>query len=192
MPALLIIGVLIILGGLALLVVWIEFLWDLIKAVLPLGIIGVGGIMAYFGWEEKKESRGSYLDFSSPTEASRYQAEALAYQEKLNGFQDESLALSPTEELSIVESQDTGGDEVAPSVPPYPFSLSKDSPPTQGDQDREDKGPDNREGEQAPDQPIAFEASDPSAQGESPAPENSQEAESKPEGGEDPERRGEE
>jgi hypothetical protein len=95
MPALLIIGILIIIGGLTLFVFWFEYLWALVKAFLPLGIIVVGGITAYFGWEAKKDRRGAYLDFSSPTEASRYQAEALAYQEKLSDFQDESLASDP-------------------------------------------------------------------------------------------------
>ncbi|MDR2350062.1 MAG: hypothetical protein LBF41_05470 [Deltaproteobacteria bacterium] len=90
MPALLIVGVIVILGGLALFALWIEHLLVVVKAVLPLGLMSLGGIMVYFGWEERKGGPASFMDFSSPAEASRYQAEALAYQEKLNGFQEES------------------------------------------------------------------------------------------------------
>ncbi|MDR1041804.1 MAG: hypothetical protein LBR80_16895 [Deltaproteobacteria bacterium] len=95
MPALLIIGLVIILGGGVLFAVWFEYLWELIKAILPLTLIGVGGVIAYFGWEEKKDRKGAFLDFSSPTEASRYQAEALAYQEKINGFNEDAAAADP-------------------------------------------------------------------------------------------------
>lgn len=95
MPALLIIGLVIILGGGVLFAVWFEYLWQLVKALLPLALIGVGGVIAYFGWEEKKDRRGAFLDFSSPTEASRYQAEALAYQEKINGFQEDGTPETP-------------------------------------------------------------------------------------------------
>ncbi|MDR2353863.1 MAG: hypothetical protein LBF22_12065 [Deltaproteobacteria bacterium] len=92
MPALLLTGAIIMIAGLVLFVVWFEYLWALIKALAPLAIIGVGAIVTYFGWEEKKDRSGAFLDFSSPTEASRYQAEALAYQEKLDGIQEASLA----------------------------------------------------------------------------------------------------
>jgi hypothetical protein len=95
MPALLIIGLVIILGGGVLFAVWIEYLWQLVKALLPLALIGVGGVIAYFGWEEKKDRKGAFLDFSSPTEASRYQAEALAYQEKINGFSEDAGPADP-------------------------------------------------------------------------------------------------
>ncbi|MDR2302614.1 MAG: hypothetical protein LBF38_11320, partial [Deltaproteobacteria bacterium] len=53
----------------------------------------------YFGWEERKDSKGAFIDFSSPDEASRYQAEALAYQEKidnLTGSNNLDLAEEPT------------------------------------------------------------------------------------------------
>ncbi|MDR2405923.1 MAG: hypothetical protein LBE27_06095 [Deltaproteobacteria bacterium] len=92
MPALLLTGAIIMIGGLVLFVVWFEYLWALIKALAPLAIIGVGAIVTYFGWEEKKDRSGAFLDFSSPSEASRYQAEALAYQEKLDGIQEETRA----------------------------------------------------------------------------------------------------
>jgi hypothetical protein len=87
MPALLLTGAVIMIGGLVLFVVWFEYLWALLKALAPLAIIGIGAIVTYYGWEEKKDRSGAFLDFSSPSEASRYQAEALAYQEKLDGIQ---------------------------------------------------------------------------------------------------------
>jgi hypothetical protein len=88
MPILLVIGLLIIAGGLALFVSWFDFFWQLFKALAPLGVITLGGVLTYFGLEEKKERKGAVLDFSSPAEASRYHAEALAYQERLNDFQE--------------------------------------------------------------------------------------------------------
>ncbi|MDR2459223.1 MAG: hypothetical protein LBE38_00365 [Deltaproteobacteria bacterium] len=134
MPALLIIGILVILGGLTLFIVWFEYLWELIKAILPLAIIGIGGIMAYFGWEEKKDRRGAFIDFSSPTEASRYQAEALAYQEKLSGFQEDSLASDPMEQAppeDILEKVIT-------------IKITKDEPtaPLAAQESSEDQAPD--------------------------------------------------
>jgi hypothetical protein len=136
MPALLIIGLVIILGGGVLFAVWFEYLWNLIRALLPLALIGVGGVIAYFGWEEKKDRRGAFLDFSSPTEASRYQAEALAYQEKINGFNEESgLAEPPSgaEASAGAASPDHGlsacppGADAAPA--PDPKAASLKSPP---------------------------------------------------------------
>ncbi|MDR2351826.1 MAG: hypothetical protein LBF22_01470 [Deltaproteobacteria bacterium] len=125
MPILLIVGVLLIIGGLTLFVVWIEHLWDLIKALAPLGIISVGAIITYFGWEEKKDRTGAFLDFSSPSEASRYQAEALAYQEKLNDLQEGSLAEDPTEVTeAIAEAQ---GDFSSPETPQAPETPQQGS-----------------------------------------------------------------
>ncbi|MDR1608460.1 MAG: hypothetical protein LBT38_08665 [Deltaproteobacteria bacterium] len=101
MPILLIVGLLIIVGGLILFVSWFSFFWILIKALAPLAIITLGGALTYFGWEERKDRKGAVLDFSSPAEASRYQAEALAYQEKLSNIQDDepvSATEKPTEE----------------------------------------------------------------------------------------------
>jgi hypothetical protein len=96
MPILFVIGLLIIIGGLTLFVSWFGYFWELLKALLPLVIITLGGVLTYFGWEERKDRKGAVLDFSSPAEASRYQAEALAYQEKLSGFQDSPDAGDPT------------------------------------------------------------------------------------------------
>ncbi|MDR2142160.1 MAG: hypothetical protein LBR11_10305 [Deltaproteobacteria bacterium] len=89
MPILFIIGLIIVAGGLVLFVSWFDFFWILIKALAPLAIITLGGVLTYFGWEERKDRKGAILDFSSPAEASRYQAEALAYQERLNNLQEE-------------------------------------------------------------------------------------------------------
>jgi uncharacterized protein YacL len=83
MPALLIVGTIMIIGGLALFISWINFFLILIKALLPIIIISLGAVMTYFGWEEKRDRKGALLDFSSPAEASRYQAEARAYQESI-------------------------------------------------------------------------------------------------------------
>jgi hypothetical protein len=79
-----------IVGGLALFVGWFEYFVIVFKALLPLAVIAVGGVLAYFGWEERMDRKTAFLDFSSPDEANRYQAEALAYQEKLNGLHDAS------------------------------------------------------------------------------------------------------
>ena len=85
MPLLLIIGGVLILAGLALLAAWFSALVVVLKAVLPLGVVGLGGLLAYFGWEERQDRKGAALmDFSSPAEADRYQADALAYQEKID------------------------------------------------------------------------------------------------------------
>jgi hypothetical protein len=88
MPILFIIGLFIVVGGLVLFVSWFSFFLILVKALLPLAVIALGGILTYFGWEERKDRKGAVMDFSSPAEASRYQAEALAYQEKLNSLQE--------------------------------------------------------------------------------------------------------
>ncbi|MDR1037333.1 MAG: hypothetical protein LBT40_12430 [Deltaproteobacteria bacterium] len=118
MPALLIIGVVIILGGGVLFAVWFEYLWQLVKALLPLALIGVGGVIAYFGWEEKKDRKGAFLDFSSPTEASRYQAEALAYQEKINGFSEEA---GPSDPIAY----DGGPQAETPPSAPVPEPMTR-------------------------------------------------------------------
>jgi hypothetical protein len=103
MPILLAVGILIIAGGLALFVTWSSFFWILFKALAPLAVITLGGVLTYFGWEERKDRKGAVLDFSSPAEASRYHAEALAYQEKLNGFQGPADLEPPPEEPSPPE-----------------------------------------------------------------------------------------
>ncbi|MDR1081424.1 MAG: hypothetical protein LBQ79_10805 [Deltaproteobacteria bacterium] len=131
MPALLIIGVVIILGGGVLFAVWFEYLWQLVKALLPLALIGVGGVIAYFGWEEKKDRKGAFLDFSSPTEASRYQAEALAYQEKINGFSEET---GPSDPVAF-----DGGPAPAPE-PVTRIEISDGSPAPAEDGEPEESG----------------------------------------------------
>jgi hypothetical protein len=99
MPLLLVIGGVLILFGLALFVAWFGYFWQVFKAFLPLFVIALGGLLTYFGWEERKDSRGAFLDFSSPDEASRYQAEALAYQEKID-------SLVETNDQQLLESND--------------------------------------------------------------------------------------
>jgi hypothetical protein len=117
MPALLLTGAVIMIGGLVLFVVWFEYLWALIKALAPLAIIGIGAIVTYFGWEEKKDRSGAFLDFSSPSEASRYQAEALAYQEKLDGIQEASREkeLEKNAELVLEKDDFKEADEPRPA-----------------------------------------------------------------------------
>ncbi|MDR1111715.1 MAG: hypothetical protein LBP92_13735 [Deltaproteobacteria bacterium] len=95
MPLLLIVGGFLILGGLALLIVWLNEFLLVFKAFLPLLVISLGGLLAYFGWEERKDSQRAFLDFSSPDEASRYQAEALAYQEKIDSLGGRGSQESP-------------------------------------------------------------------------------------------------
>ncbi|MDR1577484.1 MAG: hypothetical protein LBT86_04545 [Deltaproteobacteria bacterium] len=110
MPVLLIVGLLIIAGGLVLFVSWFSFFWILIKALTPLALLTLGGALTYFGWEERKDRKGALLDFSSPAEASRYQAEARLYQEKLNNFQGEDEEPGSPRDLE----KTTGGAESAP------------------------------------------------------------------------------
>jgi hypothetical protein len=100
MPILFIVGLLIIVGGLILFVSWFSFFWALLKALAPLAIITLGGVLTYFGWEERKDRKVAVMDFSSPAEASRYQAEALAYQEKLNSLQEGETAADSQAETS--------------------------------------------------------------------------------------------
>jgi hypothetical protein len=84
MPPFFLVGIVLIVGGLVLFFAWFGVFLLLIKALLPLFIIALGGILAYFGWEDRRDKKGAFMEFSSPAEASRYQAEALAYQEKIN------------------------------------------------------------------------------------------------------------
>jgi hypothetical protein len=99
MPLLLVVGGVLILFGLALFVAWFEYFWQVFKAFLPLFIVFLGGLLTYFGWEERKDTKKAFLDFSSPDEASRYQAEALAYQEKIDNLADKE----PLDEPSLVQ-----------------------------------------------------------------------------------------
>ncbi|MDR1487423.1 MAG: hypothetical protein LBT62_05465 [Deltaproteobacteria bacterium] len=104
MPLLFIIGCVLILGGLVLFISWIGYFWLLFKALFPLAIMSLGAVLAYFGWEERKDQKGAFLEFSSPAEATRYQAEALAYQEKIDTLTDaQSLDVDPIEQVEQVE-----------------------------------------------------------------------------------------
>ncbi|MDR1873122.1 MAG: hypothetical protein LBS60_14570 [Deltaproteobacteria bacterium] len=131
MPILLIIGLLIIVGGLVLFVSWFGFFWALIKALAPLAIIALGGVLTYFGWEERKDRKGAVMDFSSPAEASRYHAEALAYQEKLNSLQD-----GETEPGSEASCENEPGSEVSCETSPEADSAT-------GADNGTESGPDN-------------------------------------------------
>jgi hypothetical protein len=150
MPALLLTGAIIMIGGLVLFVVWFEYLWALIKALAPLAIIGVGAIVTYFGWEEKKDRSGAFLDFSSPSEASRYQAEALAYQEKLDGIQVASKAKVKDKDSELVLEKDDFQEATDPSDDSIETAklsdADKDSPKEDDSENGakdEDKGEDN-------------------------------------------------
>lgn len=126
MPLLLIIGGVLILAGLALLVAWFGSFIVLLKAVLPLGVVGLGGLLAYFGWEERQDRGGALLDFSSPAEANRYQADALAYQESIDQIGEAGGAASLEEPIEaenplvVIESapEDQPGATVAAIDPP--------------------------------------------------------------------------
>jgi hypothetical protein len=120
MPILLVVGTLLILAGLSLLVFWFQSFWIVFKAFVPLAVVGLGGTLAYFGWEERKERLGAFLEFSSLAEASRYQAEALAYQEKLNTIQEEpsSLEVEPTAQpTSEPKTEEIELDTTSPEKP---------------------------------------------------------------------------
>ncbi|MDR1043638.1 MAG: LysE family translocator [Candidatus Adiutrix sp.] len=84
MPVLLIAGLVALMLGLILFFAWFGHILALIKATLPLAFLAGGAVAAYLGWEELRESRKPAMDFSSPDEASRYKAEARAYQAKIN------------------------------------------------------------------------------------------------------------
>ncbi|MDR0354127.1 MAG: hypothetical protein LBJ64_00045 [Deltaproteobacteria bacterium] len=105
MPLLLVIGAVLIAGGIFLFAHWFEFFLKALKVVTPLGIIGLGGLLTYFGWEELRDKKRAFMDFSSPAEASRYQAEALAYQEKLDNFRSQTDADAEAGDKEKDESQ---------------------------------------------------------------------------------------
>jgi hypothetical protein len=110
MPLLLVIGGVLILAGLALLATWISSFLIVLKAFLPLGVIGLGGLLAYFGWEERQDRKGATMDFSSPAEANRYQADALAYQETIDrlGEPEAASALEPEAPRVVIEKAPHG------------------------------------------------------------------------------------
>lgn len=84
MPILLIAGLASLVLGLVLFFVWFAYIVAIVKALLPAAFIGAGAVAAYLGWEEMKDQKNPSIDFSSSTEADRYKAEAMAYQEKIN------------------------------------------------------------------------------------------------------------
>lgn len=84
MPVLLIAGLVSLVLGLVLFFAWFAYIVAIIKAILPAAFIGAGAVAAYLGWEEMKDQKNPNIDFSSPTEANRYKAEAMAYQEEIN------------------------------------------------------------------------------------------------------------
>lgn len=115
MPVLMIAGLVSLVLGIILFFVWFGYILALIKAVLPLIFIIGGAVASYLGWEEMKEGQGPAMDFSSPDEASRYKAEAKAYQAELN-----EIKVGPAEvlEATVVETTaaadpEDGADEKA-------------------------------------------------------------------------------
>ena len=83
MPGMLIGGLAALLIGLIMFFAWLGAVLTLVKALAALGFIGAGAVAIYLGWEEFRDLKKPSLDFSSPDEATRYQAEAAAYQAKL-------------------------------------------------------------------------------------------------------------
>ncbi|MDR1658091.1 MAG: hypothetical protein LBT47_11160 [Deltaproteobacteria bacterium] len=126
MPLLLIIGSFLVVSGVALLINWFSALLFLIKALLPLAVIGLGGLLAYFGWEERKDRKSALLDFSSPAEASRYQAEALAYKEKIAQLSDAKDISSDPSALAEVSNP-------AESKSDAPAVVLEKAPPDQSE-----------------------------------------------------------
>ncbi|MDR3038510.1 MAG: hypothetical protein LBV21_04350 [Candidatus Adiutrix sp.] len=86
MPVLLMGGLAALVAGLVLFFVWLGAVLTLVKALAPLGLLGAGAVAVYLGWEEFRDLKKPALDFSSPDEANRYQAEAQAYQAEMNQF----------------------------------------------------------------------------------------------------------
>lgn len=88
MPVLLIAGLAALVLGLILFFAWFVYIAALLKAILPVFFIAGGGVAAYLGWEELQDRKNPHMDFSSPDEASRYKADAKAYQAELNEIKD--------------------------------------------------------------------------------------------------------
>lgn len=83
MPFLLIGGLVVFLAGAALFCAWFGAVAVVLKALAPLAMLGAGAVAVYLGWEELRDKRPEAAGFSSPTEASRYQKEAQAYQDEM-------------------------------------------------------------------------------------------------------------
>ncbi|MGL4209745.1 MAG: hypothetical protein ACRCTY_10200 [Candidatus Adiutrix sp.] len=103
MPVLLIVGLSVLALGVVLFFVWLGHIMALIKAFAPMMLIGLGLIISYIGWQEMRDRKEATIDFSTPNEATRYKAEARAYQAERNVITQESpKSLSP-------ESDSKGG-----------------------------------------------------------------------------------
>lgn len=113
MPVLLIAGLVSLVLGLVLFFAWFGYIVAIAKAILPAAFIGAGAVAAYLGWEEMKDQKGPNIDFSSPAEANRYKAEAMAYQEKIN----EVVVIPGETEDKPGETAETGKTETAPGKP---------------------------------------------------------------------------
>lgn len=107
MPVLLIAGLAALLFGLILFFAWFGFILGLAKALLPAFLMAVGGVAAYLGWEELRDKRAPTMDFSSPHEASRYQAEAAVYQAQINEIKSGQ----------VIEADEAGSPETTESMP---------------------------------------------------------------------------
>ena len=103
MPVLLIAGLGALVLGLILFFAWFGHIMALIQATLPLAFLAGGAVAVYLGWEEMREKNKPAMDFSSPDEASRYKAEAKAYQAKINEIKvnQETAAETAAEEKTV-------------------------------------------------------------------------------------------
>lgn len=108
MPVLLIAGLVSLVLGLVLFFAWFGYIVAIIKAILPAAFIGAGAVAAYLGWEEMKDKKSPNIDFSNPTEANRYKAEAMAYQEEIN-----EIVINPAEtEVQTATAAESAVDDV--------------------------------------------------------------------------------
>lgn len=114
MPILLIAGLASLVLGLVLFFVWFAYIVAIVKALLPAAFIGAGAVAAYLGWEEMKDQKNPNIDFSSSTEADRYKAEAVAYQEKINEIADTPENGRKTEAVLTPDNNPSGTEEPAP------------------------------------------------------------------------------
>ncbi len=131
MPVLFIAGVVTLLLGLILLVVWFSHFVAIIKVILPILFMGGGAIAAYLGWEELKDRKDPRFDFSSQDEAERYKAEATAYQAGLEGMKGDAAAtvVATAAVVTAVAAEKTGPETPAViHLPPNSEAASSGSP----------------------------------------------------------------
>ncbi len=115
MPVLFIAGLLVLLLGLILFFSWFGFILILIKALLPAFLMAGGAVAAYLGWEEWRDKRRTpNLDFSSPVEASRYQAEAAVYQAQINEIKSGGAVEAGKVEAAEETAPDDGSENKTP------------------------------------------------------------------------------